>query len=147
MSIALTHRLGSDAFSQLARLFNGLKRRGRVIDVMWFQQNAEYARAVLTLADECDDDTVRDMGTTLRQMLGDWVAPPKPVPATAVPGVMATGRTAAVKLSTQATTAVKVSTQEADALPATPVAEKPPESPAMLAVEEEPVDRYVGRLR
>lgn len=77
MSVAMTsHRIGSEAFSLLVRLFNGLKRRGRVTDVIWFQQSPEYARAVLALADECDDDTVRELGVSLRRILGDWLVPP-----------------------------------------------------------------------
>lgn len=77
MSVAMpSHRIGSEAFSLLVRLFNGLKRRGRVIDVIWFQQSPEYARAVLALADECDDESVRELGVSLRRILGEWLVPP-----------------------------------------------------------------------
>lgn len=84
MSVALPpQRIGSEAFTLLTRLFAGLKRRGRVIDVIWFQQSADYARAVLALADDCDEDEVRKISAALRALLRDYVAPPQALPVTA----------------------------------------------------------------
>ena len=76
MSAVMSHQIGSAGFVQLTRLFAGLKRSGRVIDVIWFQQNAEYARAVLALAGENDDEAVRQIAATLQKMMRDFLAPP-----------------------------------------------------------------------
>lgn len=84
--------MNSKGFALLTRLFAGLKRAGRVIDVIWFQKNAEYARAVLARAAEDDDETVRQIGAELQQIMRDFLAPPPPAvvetvaaPVTAVP--------------------------------------------------------------
>jgi len=139
MSVAMpSHRIGSEPFALLARIFNGLKRRGRVIDVIWFQQSADYARAVLALADECDDDDVRKMGATLRVMLGAYVAPPVVV-TLPEPAAERTGRMRAVTVP-----ASDSSERVAEAMPALPdntVAEPPPAAPPEIE------GRYVGRLR
>ena len=82
MSIAMPHRVGSTAFALLVRLFAGLKRKGRVIDVIWFQQDADYARAMLALADNTEDDAVREIAVSLRELLKDYLAlPPAEEPA------------------------------------------------------------------
>ena len=129
MSVAMpSHRIGSESFALLARLFSGLKRRGRVIDVIWFQQSPDYARAVLALADECDDDAVREMGAALRGMLGAWVAPPM----TAVIALADSGPANPASAKMHAGGA----TPEPEALDAAPA--KAPDD----------IDnRYVGRLR
>lgn len=90
MSVVLSHRNGKAAFVQLTRLFAGLKRSGRVMDVVWFQQNAEYARAMLALADENDDEAVREIAANLRQLLPDYLYPQAPPPRTAVRAPAAT---------------------------------------------------------
>ena len=79
MSIAMppaTHRVGSAGFALLVRLFAGLKRKGRVIDVIWFQQDLDYARAILALADNTEDDSVREISASLRKIMRDVLAPP-----------------------------------------------------------------------
>lgn len=120
--MSTSQRIGSTAFVLLTRLFAGLKRSGRVIDVIWFQKNAEYARAVLALADEDDDEAVRKLGAELRALLGDFLAVASPPPS--APSPTATGRVAAVSAS------------------------PPPAATATVAAEAgEPLDRYVGRLR
>jgi hypothetical protein len=67
--------IGADSFAALTRLFISLKRAGRVIDVVWFQESPEYARAVLALADELDDHDVADAADRLRMLLQDWLMP------------------------------------------------------------------------
>ena len=39
---------------------------GRVIDMVWFRQNKEYARAMLDFADNIADREVRDASRSLR---------------------------------------------------------------------------------
>lgn len=78
MSIAMSHRVGSDGFALLVRLFAGLKRKGRVIDVIWFQHDLNYARAILALADDTEDDSVREISANLREKMRDVLAPPPP---------------------------------------------------------------------
>lgn len=120
MSAVLSHRNGSAAFVQLTRLFSGLKRSGRVMDVIWFQQNPEYARTILALADENDDPTVREIANTLRRLLPDYLEL-EPV----APSPRATGRVAAITVPAPATTAENPGPEE----------------------EPTPENRYVGRLR
>lgn len=123
MATVTPPRMSSAAFALLTRLFAGLKRAGRITDVIWFQQNAEYARAVLQLAAQDDDEAVRRIGADLQELLRDFLAPPPPPrPAAAT----ATGKVPAIK--------------PAELRPA-PVVETAP------AAAEEVVDRYVGRLR
>lgn len=122
MPTATPPRMNSAAFALLTRLFAGLKRAGRITDVIWFQQNAEYARAVLQLAAQDDDEAVRKIGADLQELLRDFLAPPpppRPVAATA------TGKVPTIK--------------PAELRPA-PVEET-------LSASEEVLDRYVGRLR
>ena len=78
MSVTRSHRVGSDGFALLVRLFAGLKRKGRVIDVIWFQHDLNYARAVLALADDTEDDAVREISASLREKMRDILAPPAP---------------------------------------------------------------------
>lgn len=89
-----SYPMNSKGFALLTRLFAGLKRAGRVIDVIWFQKNAEYARAVLARAAEDDDETVRQIGAELQQILRDFLAPPPAaVEPAATPGVAAPEKT------------------------------------------------------
>ncbi|MFP5441992.1 MAG: hypothetical protein ACLGHJ_10895 [Gammaproteobacteria bacterium] len=90
--MSTSNTVSSRTFVLLTRLFSGLKRAGRVIDVVWFQQDAGYARAVLARAAEDDDDTVRQIGSELQALLADFLAPPPsavpepaPAPATVTP--------------------------------------------------------------
>lgn len=88
--MSTSNTVSSRTFVLLTRLFSGLKRAGRVIDVVWFQQDASYARAVLARAAEDDDGTVRQIGSELQALLADFLAPPAvpeiaPAPATATP--------------------------------------------------------------
>lgn len=121
MSALLSHRNGSVAFVQLTRLFAGLKRSGRVMDVVWFQHNPEYARAILVLADESDDNSVRQIAVTLRKLIPDFL---EPTPR-------ATGRFAAVTALDAESARARITADEETAPTGAPVQE----------------DRYVGRLR
>lgn len=67
--------VGADAFAMLTRLFIALKRAGRVIDVVWFQESPEYARAVLELADQLDDREVLEAADRLRLNLHEFLMP------------------------------------------------------------------------
>lgn len=42
---------------------------GRVVDMVWFRQNKEYARAMLDFADNIVDREARDASRCLRQHL------------------------------------------------------------------------------
>ncbi len=118
MSTTISHRVGSDGFALLVRLFAGLKRKGRVIDVIWFQQDLDYARAILALADNTEDDSVRDISARLRKIMGAVLAAP-------------TTQASAEAVVRNSNNAGAVTTAPA-ALPSDPVA---------------PEDRYIGRLR
>lgn len=91
MSIANSNQISSAGFVLLTRLFAGLKRAGRIIDVIWFQKNPDYARAILQLAAEDDDEAVRKIGAELKVLLRDFlapiaVAPQQPPPERSTPG-------------------------------------------------------------
>jgi len=75
MSLDTKFEIGADSFALLTRLFMALKRAGRVIDVVWFQESPEYARAVLSLADELDDNDVAEAADRLRLKLHEFLAP------------------------------------------------------------------------
>jgi hypothetical protein len=64
----------SASFALQSRLFVSMKRAGRVIDLVWFQQNVEYARAVLSAADNMPDVEVREISGKLRDVLHDYLA-------------------------------------------------------------------------
>lgn len=115
-----SYPMNSKGFALLTRLFAGLKRAGRVIDVIWFQKNAEYARAVLARAAEDDDETVRQIGAELQEILRDFLAPPPPP---AAPIVAAATSTAIAPATRKETATVAPGTGS------------------------DPADRYVGRLR
>ncbi len=75
MALDAKIEIGAEGFAVLTRLFVALKRAGRVIDVVWFQQSPDYARAVLALADELDDAEVNDAADRLRLQLYDYLSP------------------------------------------------------------------------
>jgi hypothetical protein len=87
----------SASFALQSRLFVSMKRAGRVIDLVWLQQNVDYARAVLSAADNMPDVEVRDIAGKLREVLADYlnqgqkkvavlpVAKPAPVPVAVAP--------------------------------------------------------------
>lgn len=93
MSEAMSTSLNRTTFALQSRLFVAMKRAGRVIDLVWLQHNAEYARAVLDIAGHMQDEEVRDIARRLRGLLGDYLAQgtakvallrPAPVPAVTV---------------------------------------------------------------
>ncbi|MCC2636401.1 MAG: hypothetical protein K0Q68_120 [Moraxellaceae bacterium] len=93
MSEAMSTSLNRTTFALQSRLFVAMKRAGRVIDLVWLQHNAEYARAVLDIAGHMQDEEVRDIARRLRGLLGDYLAQgtakvallrPAPAPAPAV---------------------------------------------------------------
>lgn len=74
MPDAMSASLNRATFALQSRLFVAMKRAGRVIDLVWLQHNAEYARAVLATADAMGDAEVREIATRLRQLLADYLA-------------------------------------------------------------------------
>lgn len=84
MSVVMSPQSTSvGCFALQTRLFAGMKRAGRIIDVVWFQQDADYARAMLALADKTGDEGLREVVAGLRDMMRDLLAP-VPVAATSV---------------------------------------------------------------
>jgi hypothetical protein len=82
--------LNRATFALQSRLFVAMKRAGRVIDLVWFQHNVEYARAVLDTAARMSDDEVRSISENLRKLLHEYlgqgkaaVLPLRPAPAPA----------------------------------------------------------------
>ena len=75
MSLATSPAVSSPSFALQSRLFLHLKRAGRIIDVAWFQQNAEYARAVLSAAEELKDAEISTIALRLREELKDFLGP------------------------------------------------------------------------
>ena len=73
MSLVMSQQQNNASFALQSRLFVGMKRAGRVIDLVWFQQNVEYARAVLAAADNMPDVEVREISARLREVLRDYV--------------------------------------------------------------------------
>ena len=56
-----------DDFTLHTQFYVAVRRStGRVIDLVWFKQNKEYARAVLDYADATSDREVRDLSRRLR---------------------------------------------------------------------------------
>lgn len=74
MSLVMSPQQNSASFALQSRLFVSMKRAGRVIDLVWFQQNVEYARAVLSAADNMPDVEVREISGKLRDVLHDYLA-------------------------------------------------------------------------
>lgn len=103
MSLVMSPQQNSASFALQSRLFVSMKRAGRVIDLVWFQQSYEYARAVLSAADNMPDAEVREISGKLREVLADYINPgqnkvavlpvaPRPVPtavASAAPAPVA----------------------------------------------------------
>lgn len=73
MSLVMSPQQNSASFALQSRLFISMKRAGRVIDLVWFQQSPEYARAVLSAADNMPDTEVRDLSAKLRDTLADYL--------------------------------------------------------------------------
>jgi hypothetical protein len=95
MSLVMSPLQNSASFALQSRLFVSMKRAGRVIDLVWFQQSPEYARAVLSAADNMPDAEVREISGKLREVLADYISPgqsniavlpvtPRPVPTAVV---------------------------------------------------------------
>ncbi len=74
MSLVMSPQQNSASFALQSRLFVSMKRAGRVIDLVWLQQSPEYARAVLSAADNMPDAEVRDIAAKLRDILADYIA-------------------------------------------------------------------------
>jgi len=100
MSLVMSPQQNSASFALQSRLFVSMKRAGRVIDLVWFQQSAEYARAVLSAADNMPDAEVRDISGKLRNVLPDYLnqgqnnvsvlpVAPRPVPTVVAAPVVA----------------------------------------------------------
>ncbi|MGH8493330.1 MAG: hypothetical protein ACRERR_09535 [Moraxellaceae bacterium] len=81
MSLVMSPQQNSASFALQSRLFVSMKRAGRVIDLVWFQQSPEYARAVLSAADNMPDAEVRDIALKLRDILIDYIGQTGPSPA------------------------------------------------------------------
>jgi hypothetical protein len=85
---AAKFEMGNEGFALLTRVFMALKRAGRVVDMVWFQHNPEYARVVLGLIEETTDADGKEAGKRLRETLeasgflpaSRRVSAPKPAP-------------------------------------------------------------------
>lgn len=84
MSLVMSASMNRATFALQSRLFVAMKRAGCVIDLVWFQHNAEYARAVLDTAARMSDMEVRTLAENLRQLLGDYLNQ-TPIMATILP--------------------------------------------------------------
>lgn len=73
MSLVMSQQQNNATFALQSRLFVSMKRAGRVIDLVWFQQNVEYARTVLGTADNMPDVEVREIAGKLREALRDYL--------------------------------------------------------------------------
>lgn len=59
--------LSDEDLALQTRFYVSVRRAsGRVIDLVWFRQNTEYARAVLDYAESISDREVRDVARRLR---------------------------------------------------------------------------------
>ena len=59
--------LSDEDLALQTRFYVSVRRAsGRVIDLVWFRQNKEYARAVLDYAESMSDHEVRDAARRLR---------------------------------------------------------------------------------
>lgn len=146
MSTSKANPFSSSVFLLVTRLFAGLKRAGRVTDVVWFQKNPEYAREVLRLAAEDDDESVRKLGADLQVHLRDFLAIPPPK--------MATAKVAAITVPAAAPVAVAAVPVAAPAAmaPVTPIAQPDiavmaEPAPVEPVAPEKFVNQYIGRLR
>ncbi len=70
-----SRQISSAAFGQLSRLFMAMKRHGRIIDVIWFQHSAEYARAVVEAAAGTDDPAIHEILLAVRSAFAEHLAP------------------------------------------------------------------------
>ena len=118
MSVVMSPQSTSvGCFALQTRLFTGMKRAGRIIDVAWFQQDADYARAMLALAEKTGDEGLREVVAGLRDMMRDLLAPVPVETATVMPAMAVLP----------------------PVVPVVPVGGSP--------VQAEILDRYIGRLR
>ncbi len=63
----VTPRYSDEELALQTSLYIALRRAsGRVIDLVWFRQNPEYARAVLEYADTMTDRDVKESARRLR---------------------------------------------------------------------------------
>lgn len=129
MSDTMSPSLNRATFALQSRLFVAMKRAGRVIDLVWLQHNAEYARAVLDTAERMHDEEVQDIAQRLRGLLGDYLAQ-----GTAKVSLLRPATAAAVVV------AVPPAPPAAVATPALPTEEEPAGEPAGL-------DRHLTSLR
>lgn len=115
MSVVMSPQGSSVAcFALQTRLFTGMKRAGRIIDIAWFQHDADYARAMLALAEKSADESLRDIVNGLREMMRDVLVPTPVDVAVVMPAATLPGPVVAA---------------------------------VGAPVQEEILDRYVGRLR
>lgn len=121
MSLASSPSVSSPGFALQSRLFLNMKRAGRIIDVAWFQQNAEYARAVLGAAESLKNEAISEIANSLREELKDFLSPAR---------------------VTVLSVAKPVVPPAADEMPA-PAAE----AEAAAAAAAPTIKRYVGSLR
>jgi hypothetical protein len=66
---AVKMEMGTEGFALLTRIFMSLKRAGRVVDVVWFQQSPEYAQVVLGLIEDSNDAEGHEAARRLRELL------------------------------------------------------------------------------
>lgn len=136
MSEAMTASMNRATFALQSRLFVAMKRAGRVIDLVWFQHNPEYARAVLETATRMSDEEVQEIGLRLLELVDSYLAqaapPTSPRPAPAVAPAMAAPTPPPV-----------LTTLVAEPAPAPPAPAPAPAAPAAPAV----LDRHMTSLR
>ena len=61
--------LQSETFLLMTRVFAALRRTGRLVDMVYFQENAEYAIAILHTADHLHDAEISKVVARLREQL------------------------------------------------------------------------------
>jgi hypothetical protein len=61
--------VSNESFVLLSRLSTNLRRRGRLLDLVWFQHSPAYAEAVLELAEQLGSAELNDLVRRLRVSL------------------------------------------------------------------------------
>jgi hypothetical protein len=61
--------LQSETFLLMTRVFAALRRQGRLVDMVYFQENAEYAINILAAADHLRDAEISNIVARLRSQL------------------------------------------------------------------------------
>ncbi len=61
--------VSNESFVLLSRLSTNLRRRGRLLDLVWFQHSPAYAEAVLVLAEQQGSAELNDLVRRLRVSL------------------------------------------------------------------------------